>query len=175
MLLSPPKRNRGRSPLRAALRSARDVYRAHIPVKWSDRPATPRPRAPGVTDPDVLLDVPALRVDAIDLEVDGLRASVALAANVLELVRLDVGVEAQLGRVHLDIRGVDAQALLKVRLDNLAAIVDRVFTTIDRNPELLERIVDNLGRTLAPIGSGAGHAVSELGDAGASVLDRAAR
>jgi hypothetical protein len=187
MLLLPDRRPRDRSGLRAALLSARETYRAHSRPgrRREDAPApapaavpVPPPAAPVARrpeDPDVLLDVPTLRVDDIDLEVDDLRAKVALAANVLDLVRLDVGVEAELGRVHLGIKGVDAQALLKVRLDNLTAIVDRVLTTVDRNPQLLERLVENLGRTLGPVGSGAGSAVSELGHAGASALDKAAR
>ena len=45
------------------------------------------------------------------------RAHVALQAKVLELVNLNVGVDVQLGKVKLDIKGVEAQAVLKVRLD----------------------------------------------------------
>ena len=56
----------------------------------------------------------------------------------LDLVKLNVGVDVHLGKVRLDIKGVEAQALVKVRLDHVAAIVDRVLTTLDRNPELVE-------------------------------------
>ena len=45
-----------------------------------------------------------------------------------------------------------AQALLKVRLDHVTAIVDRVLTTLDRNPEL----VKSLGHAVEDVGSGAG-------------------
>ena len=58
---------------------------------------------------------------------------VSLQAEVLELLKLDVGADVQLGKVDLDIKGLAAQALLKVRLDRVAAIVGRVLTTIDRN------------------------------------------
>jgi hypothetical protein len=174
MSLLPGTSAPARSGLRAALRTARDTYRAHSrprPAREVAPPARPVPAAPAPSgEPDVLLDVPSLRVEEIDLEVDDLRARVALEANVLDLVRLDVGVEAELGRVHLGIKGVEAEALLKVRLDNLAAIIDRVLTTVDRNPQLLDRIVENLGRAVAPVGTGAGRAVSELGSAGASAL-----
>src|SRR4051812_26742420 len=51
------------------------------------------------SEPDVLLDVPALHVERLGLEVDELRARVALEARVLDLVRLDIGADVSLGRV----------------------------------------------------------------------------
>ena len=112
-------------------------------------------------EPDVMLDVPVLKVDSIHLEVDDLDAHVALKAQVLDLVTLNVGVDVHLGRVKLDVKGVEAQALVKARLDHVAAIVDRVLTTVDRNPDLVE----SLGQTIQDVGSGAGHVLSETGEA----------
>jgi pyruvate/2-oxoglutarate dehydrogenase complex dihydrolipoamide acyltransferase (E2) component len=112
-------------------------------------------------DPDVLLDVPVVKVDSIHLEVDDLDAHVELRAKVLDLVKLNAGVDVHLGKLRVDIKGVEAQALLKVRLDHVAAIVDRVLTTLDRNPEL----VKSLGRTVEQVGQGAGHALGETGEA----------
>ena len=102
--------------------------------------------------PDVLLDVPVVKLDSLHFELDNLDAHVSLNAYVLDLVKLKVGVDVHLGRVRLDIRGVEAQALVKVRLDHVAAIVDRVMTTLDRNPELLESI----GAAVEDIGAGGG-------------------
>lgn len=116
-------------------------------------------------DPDVLLDVPVVKVDSIHLEVDDLSAHVALKTKVLDLVRLNAGVDVQLGKLRIDVKGVEAQALLKVRLDHVTAIVDRVLTTLDRNPELIE----SLGRTVEHVGRGTGHALGETGDAVESV------
>ena len=62
--------------------------------------------------PDVLIDVPVVKVDEIDLEVDDLRAQIAVMARVRDLVQLSVGVDAQLGKVELQIEGVEAQVLL---------------------------------------------------------------
>jgi hypothetical protein len=107
-------------------------------------------------DPDVFLDVSSLKVDEIDLELDALKARVALEAEVLDLLKLNVGVDAELGRVKLQIKGVEANALLKVRLDNLTTIIDRVMTTIDNNPQLLERLIDRVGGTLDELGADAG-------------------
>jgi len=120
--------------------------------------------------PDVLLDVPELRVDEIILDVEDLRAHVSLQAEVLELLKLSVGADVQLGRVHLEIKGVTVGALLKVRLDNVAAIVGRVLTTIDRNPQILEQVTSAVGGVARDLGRGAGESVAELGrGAGESV------
>ncbi|HEY2190762.1 MAG TPA: hypothetical protein VGH76_00475 [Actinomycetospora sp.] len=113
--------------------------------------------------PDVYLHVPVLEVDEIDLEVEDLRAHVSLQAEVLDLVKLNVGVDASLGRVKLGIRGVNAQATLKVRLDEVAGIVGRVLDTIDRNPQILEHVTRGLGQATEEVGAGAGRAVEQLG------------
>lgn len=96
-------------------------------------------------DPDVLLDVPQLQVEEINLKVENLQARVSLQAEVLDLLKLGVGADVSLGHVELDIKGVEARALLKVRLDNVAAIVGRVLSTIDRNPQILEQVTSGLG------------------------------
>jgi hypothetical protein len=113
--------------------------------------------------PDVFLDIPVLKVDEISLEVEDLRARVSLQAEVLELLKLNVGVDATLGRVALEIKGVEAQALLKVRLDNVAAILDRVLKTIDRNPQILEHVLWGVGSAAQEVGEGAGEAVKQVG------------
>ncbi|MFT9474278.1 hypothetical protein [Streptomyces sp. 11-1-2] len=123
-------------------------------------------------DPDVLLDIPQLQVEEINLQVEDLRARVSLQAEVLDLLKLNVGADVSLGRVELDIKGVEAQALLKVRLDNVAAIVGRVLSTIDRNPQILEQLTSGLGSAAESLGSGAEQAVGELGEgAGEAVQD----
>ena len=112
-------------------------------------------------DPDVLLNVPVVKVDSIHLQLEDLEAHVALRARVLQLVNLSVGVYVRLGRVRLDIKGVEVQALVKARLDHVAAIVDRVLTTLDRNPKLME----SLGRAVDHVGAGAGDALGDTGEA----------
>jgi hypothetical protein len=119
-------------------------------------------------DPDLLLDVSELRVDEISLEVQDLKARVSLQAAVLDLLNLHVGVDAALGRVQLTIKGVEAQVLLKVHLHNVAGILDRVLTTIDNNPEIVER----LGGAVEGV---AGEAVGEIGGAAGSALDDVGR
>jgi hypothetical protein len=111
--------------------------------------------------PDVLVDVPVVKVDKIGIEVDDLRAQVAVRAEVRELVQLNVGAHARLGTVELEIEGVEAQALLKARLDRVGAIVGRVLMSLDRNPELLESV----GHAVQDVGGGTGRLLSESGEA----------
>src|SRR5215212_8920845 len=116
-------------------------------------------------EPDVLLDVPQLRVEEIILEVEDLRAHVSVEADVLNLLRLSVGADVQLGGVHLEIKGVEAQALLKVRLDKIAEIINRVLATIDRNPEIVDQIVPPLGAVTSELERTTGRSVDEVSGA----------
>jgi hypothetical protein len=122
-------------------------------------------------EPDVLLDVPVVKVDEITFEVEELRARILLQAEVLDLLKLNVGADVFIGHVGLEIKGVEAQALLKVRLDNVARILDRVLTTIDRNPQLLEGLVEGAGEAVAEIGEGAGSAVEDVGEGAGSAVE----
>ena len=103
--------------------------------------------AAGSDDPDVLLDVTDLRVDRISLEVEDLRAHVAVMAELANLVRLSVGVDARLDRVKLEIEGVEAKVLLKVRLEHIRAILEKALDTIAEHPEILE----SLSRSLSAV------------------------
>ena len=111
--------------------------------------------------PDVLLDVPVVKVDELDLEVDHLRAQVAVRAEMRKLVQLSVGVDAHLGKVELNFEGVEAQALVKARLDNVGAILERVLLSLDRNPKLLKSV----GKSIESMGSGTGDMLAESGEA----------
>lgn len=111
--------------------------------------------------PDVLVDVPVVKVDKIGIEVDDLRAQVAVRAEVRKLVQLNVGARARLGTVELEIEGVEAQALLKARLDRVGKIVERVLLSLDRNPELLEGV----GHAAREVGGGTGKLLAESGEA----------
>jgi hypothetical protein len=111
--------------------------------------------------PDVLLDAPVVSIKDLNFELDDLRAKVSLFAKVLELVELSAGIDAYLGKVKLTIESVDVQALLKVRLDNVTAIIDRVLTTIDRNPQIVQELASGVGSAVEDVGAGAGELVGE--------------
>src|ERR671921_132071 len=97
-------------------------------------------------EPDVLLDVPELEVDRISLGVDNLRAHVSVLAELANLVSLSVGVDARLDRVKLEIEGVRAKVLLKVRLKHIRAILEKALDTIAENPEILRILARSLSR-----------------------------
>lgn len=99
-------------------------------------------------DPDVLLAVPNLGVDYIGIKVENIRAHVELHAKVLDLLELHVGAQVSIEEVEIDIENVRVQAMLKVRLDEVYHIVDRVMTTIDNNPEILTNLTKGLGEGL---------------------------
>jgi hypothetical protein len=144
----------GERPALEAMRADTDAdreYRAYERREEQDRAGPP----------DVLLDVPELKVDLIHFELEDLDAHVALKARVLDLIKLNVGVDVHLSRVKLDVKGVHAEVVLKARLDHVAAIVDRLMTTLDRNPELIE----GLSKGISEVGQGAGQAVDQTGDA----------
>src|SRR5215203_3328800 len=116
---------------------------------------------PDGQEPDVLLDVSELDVDRIDLEVERLRAHVSVLAQLANLVSLSVGVDARLGRVELEIEGVEAKVLLKVRLKHIRAILEKALDTIAEHPEILRILArslsglvrESLGETLATLGT----------------------
>jgi hypothetical protein len=121
--------------------------------------------------PDVLLDAPVVSIKGLDFELDDLRAKVSLFAKVLELVELSAGIDAYLGKVKLTIESVDVQALLKVRLDNVTAILDRVLTTIDRNPQIVQELASGVGSAVEGVGEGANEAVSDIGSGTGSAVE----
>ena len=114
-------------------------------------------------DPDVLLDVPNLSVDEITLEVENLRAKVSLDARLANLLQLTAGADVGIDKVKLTIKGVKAEVLLKVRLDNVASIIDRTLTTIDRNPQILERLLTSVDNTVNTVGGVANTALQPGG------------
>ena len=102
---------------------------------------------PARQDVDVLLDVSQLEVDRIGLTVRGLRAHVSIVAELASLVNLQVGVDARLDEVELEIEGVRAKVLLKVRLEEVRAILKHALDTVAEHPEILRiltRALDEL-------------------------------
>ena len=97
---------------------------------------------------DVILEVPELSVDSIGLTVSNVRAHISLDANAMNFVQLTAGVDVGIKQVQLGISGVYAEAYLYVDLDNVAKIVDRVVTTLDRNPQILTRLLAAVDTTV---------------------------
>jgi hypothetical protein len=92
---------------------------------------------PARQDVDVLLDVSELEVDRIKLTVRDLRAHVSVLAEIANLLNLQVGVDSRLDEVELEIEGVRAKVLLKVRLDDVRAILKHALDTVAEHPQIL--------------------------------------
>ncbi|MFI5490366.1 hypothetical protein [Micromonospora echinaurantiaca] len=105
-----------------------------------------------MSDPDVVLQLPQVKVDQIYVEVDNLDASVSLRARLGSLLQLDVGVQAHLGTVKIDIKGVETEAMLEVRLEELRGILDSALRTIERNPQIIESVVKTVDTAVNQVG-----------------------
>src|SRR5215218_10351694 len=129
---------------------------------WRGRHGPSNGQEPDNTqEPDVLLDVSELEVDRITLEVEDLRAHVSILVELANLLNLSVGVDARLDQVKLEIEGVEADVILKVRLKHIRAILEKSLDTIGEHTEILRilarsisRVVrESLGETLATLDS----------------------
>jgi len=89
-------------------------------------------------DTDVVLDIPMLNVEEIDLEVDELRAHISARAELAGFLNISVGVDAYVDKVKLNIKGVEAQVQLKVKLERILGSIDRALKAIENNPQLLD-------------------------------------
>jgi pyruvate/2-oxoglutarate dehydrogenase complex dihydrolipoamide acyltransferase (E2) component len=98
-------------------------------------------------DPDVLLDVPTLNVEEIDLEVEDLQVRVALQAVLADLVQINVGLKAELGEVKLTVKDVEAQVQLKARLDNVRAIFSEVLESLQYSPQFFRQALGSVNET----------------------------
>ncbi|HYC40658.1 MAG TPA: hypothetical protein VEB63_09230 [Chitinophagaceae bacterium] len=133
----------------------RTTTRQNVPRNQRNQPVQSqyRPQNPGADHPDVLLDVPNLSVDTLVIEVDKLQANLSLDARVANLVVLKAGVDVSVDKVSIRIKGVQATALLVVRLDNVRAIIDKTLTTLEKNPELVDRLLTTVDNTVSTVGN----------------------
>lgn len=115
------------------------------------------------TQPDVLLDIPNLSVDEITLEVNNLQVHIALDARLANLLKLTAGADASIDNVKLSIKGVQAQATLIVRLDNVRAILERTLQTLDNNPQIVTQLLSTVDNTVGTVGGVANNTVGTVG------------
>jgi len=101
---------------------------------------------PGGDDADVVLDVPVLKIDELDLEVDDLRLHVSLRAELADLVKVNAGIDAYLDKVKLSVKGVEAQAVLRIGLQRVLETLDRALEAVNRNPQILDGTVRSVNQ-----------------------------
>jgi hypothetical protein len=131
--------------------------------EYQEYAATEGGRRPATEEPDMLLDVPTVEVERINLEAVGLRAHVSLLAELPYLVHLSAGADVRLERVKVELEGVKAQALFKVRLEHARAILQKGLDAITENPQVLEGLARVVDLTSEQVGGTARDAVGEHG------------
>ena len=122
-------------------------------------------QTPARQDVDVLLDVSELEVDRIKLTVTNLRAHVSVLAELASLLSLQIGVDARLEETELEIEGVRAKLLLKVRLEDIRAILRETMQTVAEHPQILRILTRALDELVTQrIGDALDTLQSALGD-----------
>ena len=101
---------------------------------------------------DIVLEVPNLCVERINLGVRNLEAHVSLNAAVSSLVSVQAGADVSIKSVDLTIEGVRAEALLLVDLDNVVAVVEQALQLIDNHPEIFEQLYQTTNRAVGVVG-----------------------
>ena len=145
----------GSGPQKTNRSSSGDADQRAIFEQESDGRASAQEQQPPSAVPDLTLDVPSLGVEELNLDVENLRARISLHAELADMVKLSVGVEADVDKVKLEAKGVEAQLLLKAGLDNVRTILAQALDALDNNPGIL----DNLLRASGETSSGTGQAL----------------
>ena len=109
----------------------------HLTVTSSD--AAKSDAAP----PAVVLTIPALKLENLNLDAQDLSARIAA-----------LGIHLQVDGLQLEGRGLEVQAMLTLHAGAIADIVDRVLTTFDDDPNMLRHVLESLTRATEAAGSG---------------------
>lgn len=99
-----------------------------------------------VEDHDVSLDVPMLNIEEVDLEVEDLRAHISARAELVDFLNINIGVDVYLEKVKLQVKGVEAQLSLKVKLERILGTIDRALEVMAQNPQGLRAKVEDLSQ-----------------------------
>ncbi len=152
----------GSGPQKTNRSSSDDAGQREIFEQQYDGRAPAQGTQPASDAPDLTLDVPSLGVEELNLDVENLRARVSLHAELADMVKLSVGVEADVDKVKLEAKGVEAQLLLKAGLDNVRAILGQALDALDNNPGILEDLLRTSGETSGSSGRALEDAASPI-------------
>jgi pyruvate/2-oxoglutarate dehydrogenase complex dihydrolipoamide acyltransferase (E2) component len=147
----------GSGPQKTNRSSSENAGQRAIFEQEFDGRAAAQEQQPASDVPDLTLDIPSLGVEELNLDVENLRARASLRAELADMVKISVGVEADVDKVKLEAKGVEAQLLLKAGLDNVRAILTQALDALDNNPGILEDLLRTSGET----SSGAGQRALE--------------
>jgi pyruvate/2-oxoglutarate dehydrogenase complex dihydrolipoamide acyltransferase (E2) component len=155
----------GSGPQETYRASSENVGERALFEQEHDGRAAAQERQSASDDPDLTLDVPSLGIEELNLDVENLRARVSLHAELADMVKLSVGVEADVDKVKLEAKGVEAQLLLKAGLDNVRAILAQALDALENNPGILEDLLRTSGDTSGGSGRALEGAAGPTGDA----------
>lgn len=158
----------------AAATAAVAACPAAAQTRQNVRPAQPSPLAQQVLatgdQPDVLLDIPNLSVEQLTIDVANLDVNIALDARLANLLKLTAGADVSVDQVKIELKGVQAQATLIVRLDNVRAIIERTLQTLDNNPQIVTQLLSTVDTTVGTVGGVANNALGTVGGITSSLL-----
>lgn len=98
-------------------------------------------------DYDLVLDIPRLCIEHLELRVDSLRARVSIDANIAGMVSINAGAGVAIDHVDLTLENVHATLLLAVDLSRLVQVVNETMSFLEANPDVLKRVLgDSLRR-----------------------------
>lgn len=118
---------------------------------------------------DLILDVPELSVDKLDIEVGRLSARLNIDARVVDLVQVRAGLDVEIEDVDLELDGVEAEAYLRIFLDRVADVLTSTLDTVRIRPELVT------GKVLSHALGRSGEAVAEAGKRPVGIVQSLAR
>lgn len=116
----------------------KDLQHTNRQIRLSEDSVTPNENSD--LAPDLFLDVPQIKTEQIKLALEDLDAHVALQAELSGMVKINVGVSVGIKKLDLDIKGLDLNALLKVKLQNVHKIFSRTLESLDKNPDILKNM-----------------------------------
>lgn len=98
------------------------------------------------TEPDVVLDVPLLRIGEVKLDVENLEAKICINARLASFIHIEVGTKVLVEKAKLEIKEVEAEAYLRARLKRVEAIFMKALKTLDENPDLIKDLISNVAK-----------------------------
>ncbi len=100
------------------------------------------------TEPDVVLDVPLLRIGEVKLDVENLEAKICINARLASFIHIEVGTKVFVEKAKLEIKEVEAEAYLRARLKRVEAIFMKALKTLDENPDLIKDLISNADKKI---------------------------
>lgn len=122
--------------------------------------------------PDVALDVPNLSIDEAKVDIENLKLRLDVDARLGNLLSLHAGVDVSADKINLELKGVQAEAHLKVCLSTVEAIIDRTLTTVDNNPQILDQLLGGTSNLLSQSVNQLGQTVLQSIDSAGNIIEQ---